>query len=137
MSKTKMHMLWCAMISRCTNPNHKNYHNYGGRGVTVCDRWRESFESFYEDMGKAPEGKELERKDNDKGYEPGNCVWATRGEQLRNTRHNHNITYQGKTQCLKDWARELGMTEAALSTRINREKLSVEEAFTRPMRYKR
>lgn len=88
------YLSWAAMLSRCGNPNGRVYLHYGGRGITVCDRWRTSFENFLADMGERPEGKSpggralysLDRKDNDGNYEPGNCRWATQSEQVFNQR---------------------------------------------------
>lgn len=77
---------WAHMLARCHNPNNKYYHNYGGRGIKVCDRWRYSFENFLADMGERPNGKTIDRKDNDGGYEPGNCRWADWQSQMSNRR---------------------------------------------------
>ena len=77
------------MLSRCYRPNSNGFHNYGGRGITVCDRWRESFANFLADMGERPEGKTLDRINVDGNYEPGNCRWATATEQMANRRRGH------------------------------------------------
>src|ERR1019366_1793333 len=84
------------------------FKDYGGRGIKVCERWA-SFENFLADMGPRPKGTSIERVDNDKGYEPGNCRWATRGEQAANRRNNHPITHNGETLHVAEWARRTGL----------------------------
>jgi hypothetical protein len=85
MSGTPTHISWSCMITRCTNPNTRHYPRYGGRGIAVCDRWRNSFENFLADMGERPDGTTLDRYPNrDGNYEPGNCRWATAKEQATN-----------------------------------------------------
>lgn len=101
--------IWMTMRSRCNNPRASEYENYGGRGIRVCERWNESFENFLADMGPRPGKKfSIERKDNNGSYEPSNCIWATDHAQKRNTRSNRQVTYNGRTMIVSDWARELG-----------------------------
>lgn len=123
--------IWHAMIGRCLNPNHPFYTRYDRPSghITVCDRWLD-FENFLADMGYAPLGLSLERIDNDGHYEPFNCKWATQAEQLRNTRRNHLLTFQGRTQTVIDWAAELGINHSTLYKRLNRSGWSAERALT-------
>jgi hypothetical protein len=91
MSKTKAYQTWNGMIQRCTNPNSSSYKNYGGRGIRVCKRWMECFTNFYEDMGEKPEGKTLDRIDNNGNYNKKNCRWATSFEQSWNRRNTIKV----------------------------------------------
>lgn len=119
--------IWNSMLDRCFNKNNRGYNNYGGRGITVCERWLK-FENFYSDMGTKPPGKSIERRDNNLGYFPDNCYWATRHEQAKNTRRNRMITVDGVTKCISEWARELGISHSAIILRIKygwSEKLAV------------
>jgi len=108
------------MVQRGTNEQSKNYSYYGGRGIIVCQRWVESFEAFLTDMGPRPSPKHsIDRfPDKNGNYEPGNCRWATQAEQSRNTRRNVNVTFDGRTMCLTDWAKELGVSGSCLRYRI-------------------
>jgi len=85
-SKSSEYRIWSGIIQRCTNPNNNRYSDYGGRGITVCDRWLK-FENFYADMGDRPDGMSIDREDNDGNYEPDNCRWATDEEQRYNKRN--------------------------------------------------
>jgi hypothetical protein len=111
---------WTNMVARCTNPKRPDYRYYGGRGISVCDRWRNSFAAFVEDMGPKPADMSIDRIDNSRGYEPGNCRWATRHEQMQNTRATRLLTKDGETHGLNEWARRLGMTHASLQGRLRR-----------------
>ncbi len=119
MSKTTTYTIWKAIHQRCSNPNNDNYSRYGARGIAVCARWC-SFENFLSDMGERPVGMSIEREDNDKGYEPGNCRWATPLEQSRNRRDNRMITYQGVTLCVTDWAVRQGLPGQCLRHRLKK-----------------
>jgi hypothetical protein len=109
--------VWRGMRERCSYPGHIRYHRYGGRGIKVCDRWREDFWAFVDDMSPRPEGTTIDRIDNDGDYEPGNCRWATTGEQRRNARRVVMVTHRGKTQCVDDWAAEIGVHRTTLRSR--------------------
>lgn len=115
------HRIWAAMKSRCYNSKTPYYHNYGGRGITICQRWRESFLNFLADMGPKPFPEAtIERVDNDAGYSKENCRWATRLEQGQNTRKAQMLTYNGETMCLSAWARRLGINLSTLACRLKR-----------------
>lgn len=104
MRNTKEYKVWWAMKNRCFRPLTKSYPNYGGRGITVCDLWKNSFENFIKDMGRCPEGLTLERNDVNGNYEPSNCRWATTTEQSRNRRNSIMVDYHGSCMNLADVA---------------------------------
>lgn len=117
---TKLYVTWKSMLARCENPKNKRYADYGGRGVTVCERWH-SFENFAADMGDPPTGDhQIERVDNDKGYEFWNCRWATRYEQAQNKRNTRTLTYAGRTQTISEWAAETGIKRETLKMRLRK-----------------
>lgn len=104
---------WIAMKSRCLNPDILDYHNYGGRGISICQRWLDSFQNFYADMGPS-EGLTIERIDVNGNYEPSNCTWIPRGEQSRNKRTTRRITAFGEEKLFVDWARDLDLDPSLL-----------------------
>jgi len=124
---------WSAMISRCTNKKVKEWDNYGGRGITVCERWLNSFEAFLEDMGERPKRHTIERLNNAKGYYKENCSWEIMSVQNRNKRNNRLISFNNKTQCLMDWSIELNIPYSCLQQRLDTLNWSIEEALTTPV----
>lgn len=135
-TNTKCYMEWANMKARCYNPNSKQYKDYGGRGITMCERWRKSFEAFYADVSELPnfgkEGYSINRIDNNGNYEPNNVEWADDITQANNKRNNHLITYNGKTQSLSQWAAEKGLKRSTLEQRINKYHWNIEKALTTP-----
>ncbi len=130
---TPAYISWSHMIQRCTNPKDKKYKNYGQRGITVCPEWFE-FNNFYRDMGECPQGLTIDRKDNNKGYYKENCHWATSKEQANNTRRNHFLTFDGKTQTISQWAREKNINCGSLVNRIDTYHWTIERALTESYR---
>jgi hypothetical protein len=108
------------MVARCHRPKNKDYEFYGARGITVCDAWRESFESFLADMGDPPKGMTLERQDNDSEYSAENCRWASRRVQSNNTRHNVIIKTGQRTMTMSQFASFVGLHYANVRSKINR-----------------
>lgn len=140
---TRTYRAWTSAISRCENPKVRNYPRYGGRGLCVC-RGYHSFEAFLRDLGEAPDGKTLDRIDNDLHYSCGHCEeclangwplnvrWATRSEQARNRSTNVFLTFRGRTKLLFEWAEELGISYNTLHARYRRGG-SPEDILSRPL----
>lgn len=127
---------WRAIHNRCYNPSNVGYHLYGGRGITVCERWFD-LENFLFDMLPGwKRGLSIDRIDNSKGYSPDNCRWATRKEQQRNLRSNVRITVNGVTKCMIEWTQMLGGSESLISNRL-RMGWSLEKAASTPLCYKK
>jgi len=107
------------MINRCENPKCETFAHYGGRGIAVCLRWRESFAAFLADMGPKPSPKHsIDRIDGDGNYEPGNCRWATQTQQARNTKTNCRLTARGETKCLAEWVPVAAVTANTIRARL-------------------
>ena len=120
LSRHPSYHAWHSLVARCTDRDHPQWADYGGRGIRVCDEWSGEFGivQFVADMGVKPQGTSLDRIDNDGPYSKDNCRWATVHQQQSNTRSNVNITFQGKTQILSEWARELGIAPDTLAWRL-------------------
>lgn len=136
--KHPLYLVWRGMRSRCENPNVKGYSDYGGRGITVCERWRigedekSGFECFFEDMGPKPSpSHSVERVRNDGPYSPQNCIWATRKAQAINRRNVHRIDIDGRTMTLKEAAAHYGHTASLVKCRLLRG-WSLHDALTKP-----
>ena len=121
------------MIMRCTQPKTNGYYRYGGRGIKVCERWLNSFENFYEDMGSRPLGTSIDRINNDGNYELGNCRWTDDFTQAANTSTAVLVTANGKTMPVDAWARELGVSGQAIRYRLSKG-LSHYQAINTPFR---
>lgn len=125
---------WSSMLRRCSESDKKHRELYARRGIQVCKRWRNSFDNFLADMGPKPTPEHtIERKDNNKGYDLGNCCWATKLEQQNNRRVTVFVTYRDRTLALSDWSRELGIKYGTLYTRL-RFGWPMERVFTEPVR---
>ena len=123
---------WADMRQRCKNPRNRNFPNYGGRGIGVDPRWDCSFEAFLADVGHRPSADHtIDRVDVDGDYAPGNVRWATDEQQRRNTRRSVLLTFQGRTQCVEDWADELGIHKSTIGGRL-RSGWSTDRALATP-----
>lgn len=112
--------IWNGMMKRCFDPSHRAYKWYGGRGISVCERWHH-FPNFLADMGERPEGKSIDRYPNPDGnYEPGNCRWATQKEQMRNSRSARFLTVNGETRTFREWEESLGLCRGIVHWRVKK-----------------
>jgi len=122
---------YSAMINRCYRKKDKCFHLYGGRGIKVCERWKNSFAAFYEDMGPRPFKHSIDRINNDGNYEPSNCRWVKNIIQSNNRRSNRLISYNGKTQTISEWSRDLNINKSVIKNRLDRGD-SIEFALSKP-----
>lgn len=130
-TRSRLYRTWCNMRQRCHNKNVKCYPLYGGRGITVCDEWRNDFEAFrcWALSNGYQDNLTIDRKDNNGSYSPNNCRWATHKDQANNTRKTRFLTYNGETHSVSEWARLLGIKQSTLNMRLNKYNWSVEEAL--------
>lgn len=129
---TSIYYIWRSMMDRCHAPKSHAYSRYGGRGINVCERWQ-SFEDFYADMGDRPEGKSLERIDNNGDYSPKNVVWADAKAQANNRRSNVILEHNGEKKTMQQWADQLGVKIGTIWARIDRG-WTVDRALTQEVR---
>jgi hypothetical protein len=130
MRDTPEYRSWRKMRDRCNNPRTHNWKHYGGRGITICQRWA-SFPAFLADMGMRPAGSTLDRRDVNGPYEPGNCRWASQRQQLRNRRNNVYVLRGGRSQCVAAWLEEVGIPYKTYNSRRKAGWLS-EDLFLQP-----
>ena len=120
MAGTRTYAIWKALKKRCSNPSDHNWVRYGGRGISVCDRWNADFAAFLADMGECPPGRSIDRIDNDGNYEPGNCRWATSNEQARNKSTTQYLNVDGDLLTIPDCADKFGVAKQTIKKRIAR-----------------
>ena len=139
LSKNKIYFIWCSMKDRCYRQNSNDYLNYGGRGITICDEWKNDFKTFYQWAinNGYKEGLTIERINVNDNYKPSNCTWIENALQSKNKTNSHYLTYNDKTQIIEDWAKEMKLNNGAtISGRLKRG-WSIEEALTTPLGQKR
>jgi len=135
LSYSPEYRIWSHMIGRCHNPTDTAFKNYGGRGIIVCDEWRNDFMAFYNHVGKRPSLElSIDRIDNNFGYKPGNVKWSNRTEQQHNTRVNHLITINGITKNITQWAKVIGIRSRTIHNRL-RSGWPPEKAILQPIRH--
>ena len=134
--KARLYRIWTNIKSRCTNPNVTAFKDYGGRGITVCDAWLDDFAAFrdWAEANGYSDELTLERIDNDEGYAPGNCRWATQSEQNNNSRRNRILEHDGTRHTIAEWSRITGLSRDTIRLRIDRRGWSVSDALTREAR---
>ncbi len=133
MCTASIYIIWKGIIQRCHNPNTKKYYRYGGRGIKVCKRWKNSFINFYKDMGDRPKGKSIDRINNNGNYSPKNCKWSTQKEQCSNTSNNVLVTIDKKTKTVSEWSRIKKINNSTVFKRINRSGWLPEKAILTPV----
>jgi len=133
-SRTPLYKVYHDMKSRCSNSNHSEYHNYGGRGITVCDLWMNDFMEFYNWAVSSgyKKGLDIDRRDNNKGYSPNNCRWVPRVVNRNNQRDTFLVEWMGKVVPIADLCRSLGVDRAKVYRRITRDRFTIERALTKP-----
>lgn len=131
LSSSRENRIWRLMKDRCLNEKSTSYKNYGGRGITICERWINSFTNFYADLGES-NGLTLDRINTHGNYEPSNCRWASTTTQARNKTNNKLINYKGETKCLSEWCEILGVHVGTMWNRINNG-WSIERCFQTPV----
>ena len=132
MTKTPEYWVWIGAKRRCSESGHKAFRSYGSRGIQMCDEWRNDFAAFYAHMGPRPSVRHsLDRIDNERGYEPGNCRWADMSTQARNTRRNHWIAIDGERRLLTDWAESSGVNHSTIIHRLKSGWNPKEAVFTK------
>lgn len=134
MSRRPEYIVWKTMISRCENPRNDDFHNYGGRGISVCKEWRNDFARFLLDMGERPPGLTIERIDSNKGYQPDNCKWVPRSEQSRNRRCVRRIDVRGRLMTHREIGEMLGVPAGTVRAYFWRSNCSFEEFISSPRR---
>lgn len=131
---TKEYRAWINMRNRCSRPNVSDYPRYGGAGIKVCSRWRDSFETFYSDLGPCPKGYSLDRINGAGNYEPSNCRWAPLALQANNKRRVKVATIKGVTKSISEWCKALGLPHRTVRARIYELGWVPEDALTTPIR---
>jgi hypothetical protein len=131
---SRLYNSWKHMKERCYNPKCHDYCHWGGRGITVCEAWRDEFLAFKEWAlaNGYKDGLTIDRIDNNGNYEPSNCRWATKKEQSNNRRSLHHLTYNGATKTITEWSRETGLNITTILMRLNKYKWSVEDTLKTP-----